>query len=316
MKINQIEPLGISSDLQDYYQNLARKNGFELKIWNDRPTEKAEIINRARNAEVLIVSNIPLDKEILNNLPDLKMISVAFTGLDHIDLDFCAQRNIMVKNAAGYSTTSVAELTVGMMISLLRDMVPNSIRTKEGEGRNGYTGMELKNKTVGIIGMGRIGKEVARLCNAFGCNVKAWNRSSKKIRDVQFLSLENLLKSSDIVSLHVPLTKETKGLIDSNRLALMKPTAFLINTARGAVIDSVALLQALENKQIAGAALDIYEYEPPLLPDYLLLKAKNILMLPHIAYATQEAFDLRAKIVFDNIFDWKQNLENPELPKF
>jgi D-3-phosphoglycerate dehydrogenase len=316
MKIHQIEPLGISSDLQDYYQNLARKNGIELKMWIDRPTEKAEIINRARNAEVLIVSNIPLDKEILNNLPDLKMISVAFTGLDHIDLDFCAQRNIMVKNAAGYSTTSVAELTVGMMISLLRDIVLNSIRTKEGKGRDGYTGTELKNKTVGIIGMGRIGKEVARLCNAFGCNVVAWNRSTKKIPDVQFLSLENLLKTSDIVSLHVPLTKETKGLIDSNRLALMKPTAFLINTARGAVIDSVALLQALENKQIAGAALDIYEYEPPLLPDYSLLKAKNILMLPHIAYATQEAFDLRANIVFDNIFDWKQNLESPELPVF
>ncbi len=316
MNIHQIEPLGISADLQDYYQNLATKNGFELKIWNDRPAENAEIIKRARNAEVLIASNIPIDKEILSNLPDLKMISVAFTGLDHIDLEECGRRNIVVKNAAGYSTTSVAELTVGMIISLLRDIVSNSILTKEGKGRNGYTGLELRNKTIGIIGMGRIGKEVARLCNAFGCNVVSWSRSAKKIPDVQFLSLDNLLKTADIVSLHIPLTNETKGLIDAHRLAMMKPSAFLINSARGAVVDSLALFQALENKQIAGAALDVYDYEPPLLPDYALLRAKNILMLPHIAYATQEAFDLRAKIVFDTIFAWKQNLENPELPVF
>ncbi|MDD2563588.1 MAG: NAD(P)-dependent oxidoreductase [Salinivirgaceae bacterium] len=309
IKIHQIEPLNIDKELQDYYKNVATRNDFILKVWDNRPTEKADIIARCKDADVVIVSNIPFGKEILDALPNLKMISVAFAGIDHIDMEECNKRNIIVKNAAGYSTHSVAELTIGMIISLLRDIIPNASRTLQGEGRNNYTGVELHKKTVGIIGMGKIGQEVARLCNAFGCNVIAWSRTIKKIPNVQFQTLPQVLENSDVVTVHVPLNKETNGLIGQQELSYMKPTAFLINTARGPVIDTVALYAALQNETIAGAALDVYDYEPPLKSDFILLKAQNILMLPHIAYATFEAFELRAKIVFENIFVWKENQE-------
>ena len=309
IKIHQIEPLIIDSELQDYYNCVANKHSFELKIWDNRPTTDKEVISRCKGADVVILSNIPFTKEIIDTLPELKMISVAFSGIDHIDTKECNRRNIIVKNAAGYSTHSVAELTIGMIINLLRDIVPNAHRTINGEGRNNYTGIELHKKTVGIIGMGKIGQEVARLCNAFGCNVIAWSRTIKKIPNIQFVTLKQVLEGSDIVSLHIPLNGETKDLINKKELLLMKRTAFLVNTARGPVVNTEALYSALQNETIAGAALDVYDYEPPLKSDFKLLKAKNIVMLPHIAYATHEAFELRAKIVFDNIFHWKKNQE-------
>ncbi len=304
-RIHQIEPLGISRELQEYYYKLAEKQGFKVKYWDDRPQTPEEIISRCQGAEYVILSSIPITREILDQLPELKMLSVAFTGLDHIDMETCRQREIMVKNAAGYSTHSVAELTIAMILSLYRSIVFNAMHTLNGGGRDGYTGYELRGKTVGIIGAGRIGQETARLCRAFGCNTIAWSRTVKKVPGLRFVSLETLLSQADIVTLHVPLTAETRGLLNRERLALIKPSAILINTARGPVIDTEALCDALNTGAIAGAALDVYDMEPPLPSDYPLFKAKNVLLLPHIAYATHEAFELRAKIVYDNIFSYQ-----------
>ncbi|HON18656.1 MAG TPA: NAD(P)-dependent oxidoreductase, partial [Salinivirgaceae bacterium] len=201
-KIHQIEPLGINDELQNYYCQIAQRHGFEVKYWHDRPSTKQKLIQRCKGADCIILSNIPIDKEVLDALPDLKMISVAFTGLDHIDMEECLKREIIVKNAAGYSTTSVAELTIAMVLCLYRSIVNNATKTLNGEGRNGYTGTELSGKTVGIVGMGRIGGETARLFQAFGCTTIAWNRTVKKIEGVRFVSLETLLSNADIVSIH------------------------------------------------------------------------------------------------------------------
>jgi D-3-phosphoglycerate dehydrogenase len=165
-------------------------------------------------------------------------------------------------------------------------------------------GSELHGKTFGIIGTGQIGSQVARLANAFGCKVLAFNRSKKAISNVEFSNLDYLLKNSDIVSLHVPLTKETRHLLGEREMNLMKNTAILINTARGPVVDYHALATALKNNNIAGAAIDVYEKEPPLDKNHPLLEAPNTILFPHIGYATKEAIQLRGKIVIDNIFQW------------
>lgn len=166
-------------------------------------------------------------------------------------------------------------------------------------------GRLLCGKTIGIVGAGAIGKRVAALCKAFGCRVIAYNRSqvTDPVFDAQ-VTLDELLTQADIVSLHCPLTPQTQGMIGANELAKMKPQALLINTARGAVVDSAALAQALQDGTIAGAACDVFESEPPLPADHPLLHAPNTLLTPHIAFASAESMEQRADIVFDNLYAW------------
>ncbi|MDY6895912.1 MAG: NAD(P)-dependent oxidoreductase, partial [Thermotogota bacterium] len=177
-------------------------------------------------------------------------------------------------------------------------------QTRSLSDRQGFLGSELHGKTFGIIGTGQIGSQVARLANALGCKVLAFNRSKKTIPNVEFSNLDYLLKNSDIISLHVPLTKETKHLIGEREIKLIKNTAILMNTARGQVVDYHALATALKNNNIAGAAIDVYENEPPLEKDHPLFEAPNTILFPHIGYATKEAIQLRGKIVIDNISQW------------
>ncbi|MDY6801509.1 MAG: NAD(P)-dependent oxidoreductase, partial [Bacteroidota bacterium] len=245
-----------------------------------------------------------LSNNVISQCPDLKMISVAFAGVDHIAMDVCHEKGIVVSNAAGYSNHAVAELTIGSAINLYRKIILSDKQTRNLSDRQGFLGSELHGKTFGIIGTGQIGLQVARLANAFGCKVLAFNRSRKDVPNVKFSNLDYLLKNSDIVSLHVPLTNKTKHLIAENEIKLMKKTAALINTARGPVVDYHALATALKNKNIAGAAVDVYEKEPPLDKDHPLLDAPNTILTPHIGYATKEAIQLRGKIVIDNIFQW------------
>jgi D-3-phosphoglycerate dehydrogenase len=175
-----------------------------------------------------------------------------------------------------------------------------------------FLGRELHGKTVGVVGTGAIGLQTIRLLLAFGCNVIAYSRTEKdeaKAWGVRYVSLDTLMAEADIVTLHVPATKETSKLIDADKIALMKPTAVLINTARGAVVDNEALAFALKEGKIAGAGIDVYENEPPLAKDYALLSAPNAVLLPHVAYATREAFDIRADIVMNTVRKWiKGNL--------
>jgi D-3-phosphoglycerate dehydrogenase len=304
MKIVILEPIGILAHELKTLEKEFSENNHELIAYNNRPESESDILLRAIKADILVLSNLPLSETIIRQCPNLKLISVAFTGTDHIPLDFCKKRNILVCNAAGYSTHAVAELTIGMAISLLRKITWGNNQTREGKTREGFIGTELYGKTFGIIGYGQIGAEVARLANAFGCHVLAFSRTKKQAEIAKFVDLVTLLKESDIISIHVPLTPETKNLIGEKELNQIKPTSILINTARGQIVDYNALYNALKSNKPAGAALDVYEKEPPLDANYPLFELPNVLLLPHIGYATNEAIENRGNIVFDNIRKW------------
>jgi D-3-phosphoglycerate dehydrogenase len=280
--------------------------GHELVFFGDRNENEQELMKRAEGADAIVVSNIPITKNFIDACPNLSMISVAFTGVDHIDMKACNERNILVSNAAGFSTEAVAELTIGMILSVYRKIVGADAMTRFGGDRGGFLGTELNGKTLGIIGAGEIGLRVAEIAKVFNCKVLAYSRSEKSIKGVKFVDKETLLKESDIVSLHVPLTDETKGLMSKEEFKLMKPEAILINTARGPVVNSDALCRALDEHEIAGAAVDVYEKEPPLNKEHILFTAPNLIMLPHIAYATNESFEKRIDIVMENIKLWLQ----------
>lgn len=304
MKITCVEPLGIS---QEQFEKLKREfaaHGHSFDYYMDRKEDAATLATRMHEAEVAIISNIKLTTSVLEQCPRLQYLSVAFTGLDHIDLAYCKAHNILVQNAAGYSTTAVSELAIGLMLDLLRQVTYFDGAIRRGEGRGMYLGRELKGKTVGVVGTGAIGTAVIRLLKAFGCKVLAYNRSEHpdvKELGVSYVSLEHLLKVSDIVTLHVPLTSETQHLIGANELKIMKPSALLINTARGNVCNIEAVAEALRKGMILGAGFDVYENEPPLPNNHPLLNAPNCICVPHIGYASREAFDIRAKIVFDYV---------------
>lgn len=270
----------------------------------NRDENPKSLIDRMCDSDVVIISNIKLPAEVINACPNLKMLSVAFTGLDHIDLACCQQHGIEVHNAAGYSTTAVSELAIGLMLDVLRKITELDYATRHSGSRGMFLGRELNGKTVGVVGTGAIGTATIRLLLAFGCKVLAFSRTKRpevEALGVDYVSLDTLMSQSDIVTLHVPLNKETTHIIGRHELSLMKPTAILINTARGNVVDIEALAVALKENRIAGAGIDVYETEPPLPESHQLLSAPNCVVVPHIAYATREAFDIRAGIVFDNV---------------
>ena len=212
-----------------------------------------------------------------------------------------------MQNAAGYSTTAVSELAVGLMIDVLRKVTELDGTIRQGGSRGSFLGRELKGKTVGVVGTGAIGTATIKLLKAFGCKVMAYSRSQRKeVVDmgVEYCDLDTLMRQSDIVTLHVPMTAETHHLVGAKELALMKPTAIVINTARGNVVDIEALAKALKEGKIAGAGIDVYEKEPPLENTHPLLNAPNCVAVPHIGYATREAFDIRADIVIDHVWDF------------
>ncbi|PXX97106.1 hydroxyacid dehydrogenase [Marinifilum breve] len=306
MKFTILEPIGMTACKYGQLKKEFEELGHELVFFGDRNEDEQELIKRAEGADAIVVSNIPITKNFINACPNLSMISVAFTGVDHIDMQACNERNILVSNAAGFSNESVAELAIGMILSVYRKIVGGDAMTRFGGDRGGFLGTELNGKTLGIIGAGEIGLRVAEIAKVFNCNVLAYSRSEKSVEGVKFVDKETLLKESDIVSLHVPLTSETKGLMGKDEFKLMKPEAILINTARGPVVDSDALCWALDEHEIAGAAVDVYEKEPPLDKEHILFTAPNLIMLPHIAYATNESFEKRIDIVMENIKLWLQ----------
>ena len=276
-----------------------KKQGHEVVVYPDRKPELN--IERASGADVVVESNMPLRKDFLDACPNLKMLSIAFTGLDHIDMEECRRRGIVVKNAAGYSTEAVAEETICMMIGLYRHVIENDKITRSCKGPSIAPGREIAGKTVGIIGMGAIGQRTAALAQAFGCKVIAWNRTPRQVAGVTFVDKETLLKESDIVALHIALNDETRNFLTAKDFALMKPTAVVVNAARGPVVNTLDLAEALKKGVIAGAACDVYDGEPPLKEDNPILTAPNTMLLPHIGFATKEAFEARLGIVVGNV---------------
>lgn len=304
MIISCVEPLGISKEHFEELKSEFAAQGHTLYYYLDRNEDPSVLAERMREAEIVIVSNIKLPADVLAQCPGLRYLSVAFTGLDHIDLAYCREHGIEVQNAAGYSTVAVSELAVGLMLDVLRQVTRLDGTIRQGGVRGMFLGRELHGKTVGVVGTGAIGTAVVRLLHAFGCEVLAYNRTEHddvKALGAKYVPLDELLRQSDIVTLHVPLTAETNHLISRERLALMKPTAVLINTARGNVVDIQALADALSEGRIAGAGVDVYEKEPPLQQGHPLLSAPNCVCLPHVGYASREAFDIRADIVFDHV---------------
>ncbi len=308
MKIENIEPLWISKEsVEKLKQNiLASKlnQDIELTYYNTVPENDEEKIRRAKDAQIVILANMPLRKNVLEKCRNLKLLSVAFTGVDHIDMNYCKEKNITVCNCSGYANEAVSELVFGLIIDLYRSIFAADRAVRSEKTKNGLTQRELCGKKFGIIGAGAIGLKTAAIAKAFGCEVYAYNRTLKNIPGVKFVGLDELLSVSDIVSVHVPLTDATKGLINENNIKKMKKDAVLINTARGPVVDAKALAKALKDGKIAGAGVDVFDYEPPIKADYPLLDAPNVVLTPHIGFATQEAMQKRAVIAFENIHKW------------
>jgi D-3-phosphoglycerate dehydrogenase len=304
MKIIAVEPIGISAERAEAIKKELAAKGHEFVWYPDRKEDSATLAERMKEAEAVIISNIPLSAEVLSQCPKLRFLDVAFTGLDHIDMAYCQEHGIKVKNASGYATQAVAELAVGLAIDVFRKITSLDGSIRQGGVRGAFLGRELHGKTVGVVGTGAIGIRTAQLFQAFGCKVIAWSRTQKPdvtAMGVTYVPLDELMRTSDIISLHVPLTAETKHLISKEMLALCKPTAVLINTARGNVVDMDALAASLREGRLAGAGIDVYEKEPPLPETHPLLSSPNCVLVPHVGYATREAFDIRIDIVLGNL---------------
>lgn len=261
-------------------------------------TAPAEIAERAAGATVVLTNKVPLGAEVLKQLPDLKYIGVLATGYNIIDIAYAKQRGIVVTNVPGYSTQSVAQLTFALLLELCHHVQRHSDRVKEGKWSQSpdfsfwdYPLIELAGKTMGIIGFGDIGRQVADIATAFGMHVVAQSRTEtdqSHRRNFRWVKLDELLELSDVVSLHCPLTPQTQGLINTNTLAKMKTSAFLLNTSRGPLVEEESLAAALDAGELAGAGVDVLAVEPPHAGNPLFT-AKNCLVTPHIAWATKEA---------------------------
>ncbi|CUH96859.1 hypothetical protein P22_2970 [Propionispora sp. 2/2-37] len=304
MKISIVEPLGVAKE--KIMQIAAEKLGSQAEViyYDTAPAGTGEVVARSEDADIVVLANMPYRREIIEKCSKLKMLSVAFTGVDHIDMSYCQERKIMVCNCAGYSNEAVSELVFSLVLGLYRRIIACHNAVKQGKTREGLIGLELSGKKFGIVGTGAIGLKVAALAKAFGCEIFAYSRTKKADAGVQYVDLDTLMAVCDIVSLHVPLTSGTKGLINAEKLALMKPNAILINTARGPVVDSEALAAVLKQGKIAGAALDVFEQEPPIPASHPLLQVSNVILAPHIGFATEEALEKRAIIAFENVRQW------------
>lgn len=304
MKISLIDPLEVKESYIEEQKEKLEKLGHEFTYYTESAKDEDEKIERLKDADIAIITNKPVSRKVIENTK-LELIDVAFTGVDHVDLDACKENNIKVLNASGYSDDSVAELVIGLTIGVLRKF--NQNRGNIFDKENNYLlGSLIKGKTFGVIGTGNIGKKLIELLQVFGCKIIAYSRTEKediKALGVEYVDLETLLKESDIVSLHIPNNKETKHFLGKAELNLMKEGAVLINCARGAVVDNDYLAKLL-NEDKLRAGIDVFDMEPPLPEDYPLRNAKNVILTNHVAFYTEEAMQIRADIVFDNLYSY------------
>ena len=276
-------------------------------------TSPDQILERCADAEIVISNKVVLNATTLAALPKLRLICVAATGMNNIDINAAAELGIEVRNAVGYSTYSVAETTLCSALSLLREITYYDNYFKSGE----YSKSErifnfdrptaqLRGKRWGIVGMGNIGREVARLATAFGCEVYYYSTSGiERNEEYNKLSLNELLNSSDIISIHCPLNERTHNLIDAEELAMMKKSAILINVARGGIVNEKALADALNNDKLRGAALDVFTSEPLReSPLYNLKDPYRLLASPHNAWSSVEAIDRLIACISSNIEEY------------
>lgn len=254
-----------------------------------------QIADRIKDADIVVTNKARLTSQLLDGAEQLKMVAVSATGFDCVDVGAASRNNIVVCNVPSYGTTSVAQFTFALILELCHRVALHDIEVRAGEWKNCGSfsfwkteQIELENLTLGIVGYGNIGRRVASIANAFGMHVISYVRSPQDDDAVKFVSLDDLASASDVVSLHCSLNASTMNLIGESFLQRMKSSAFLINTSRGAFIDEMALAAALNNDQIAGAALDVVSFEPVKF-DNPLLRAKNCVLTPHMAWSTLAA---------------------------
>ena len=288
-----------------------------IKRWGDytgyETTSPEEVLEKSKDAEIIISNKVILDAKTIASLPNLRLICVAATGMNNIDLNAAAEHGVEVRNAVGYSTYAVAETTLSSALALLREVTYYDNYFKSGA----YASSErifnfdrptaqLRGKRWGIIGMGNIGREVARLASAFGCEVSYYSTSGVERKEAYpSLELEELLRTSDVVSIHCPLNERTRSLIGAEQLAEMKPSAILINVARGGIVDEAALADALNEGRLRGAALDVFTSEPLReSPLYTLRDPYRLLASPHNAWSPVEAIDRLIGCIEQNIADY------------
>ncbi len=279
-----------------------------LEIYERTPPNL--VVECARDAELVLTNKTPIPGESLRRLKSLQYIGVLATGYNIVDVQTAREQGVVVSNVPHYGTYSVAQFAFALLLELCHQVKMHHDAVKAGEWsrRPDFSfwltpQMELAGKTLGIVGLGQIGSQVARIGVAFGMNVMftSWTASGKPVENFpRQVTLDELLASADVVSLHCPLTKETHGLIDADRLALMKPTAFLINTSRGQLVVEQDLAESLNAGRLAGAAVDVLSTEPPDTSNPLLA-AKNCIITPHVAWATQAARARIMKVAFENV---------------
>ena len=266
----------------------------ECRIYDRTPPD--EVVKRAADAEIVLTNKTVLTREQIHSLPKLRYIGVLATGYNIVDIAAAREGNIPVTNVPTYGTRSVAQHTLALLLELTQHVGHHARTVRDGRWTKcpdfcywDYPLIELDGLTMGIVGLGRIGGAVAELAKAFRLNLLATSSTpGQSSPGIQFVELESLFRQSDVVSLHCPLTPRTNNLVNAKRLALMKPTAFLLNTSRGGLVEEQALADALNSGRIAGAAVDVLSLEPPP-ADNPLLRAKNCLVTPHIAWATRAA---------------------------
>lgn len=307
MKIALLEPIGVPEGTLDELSAGFRERGHTFVSYPRKAESEKELIERSEGCEVVMIANTPYPDAVVRACPELRLLSVAFTGIDHVGTEACREQGVTVCNAAGYSDETVAELAIGMAVGAMRRMVTADAAVRRGGTSAGIGGREIAGRTVGIIGLGRIGMRTAELFQAFGARVIAFSRTEKpeaKARGIEYRSLEQVLSESDILSLHLPNNAETRGMIGREQIALMRPDAVFINCARGPIVDNAALAEALNEDRLGFVCADVFDMEPPLPADYPLLHAKNTLLTPHQGFISEESMERRAGIVFGNVYAW------------
>ncbi len=283
----------------------------DLKVYEQ--TSIDQVIDRSKEADILIINKVKLGDEQFHQLPNLKLIIISATGMDNVDLNAAHARKIQVKNVSGYSTISVAQHTFSLLLELTNQVARHSQSVKDGEWDQDkgfcYTLKpipELSELTLAVIGYGQIGRAVAKLGKAFGMDIMVVSEHSQSLSEYELVSLEDAFQSADVISLHWPLTNERKGIINKDLLTLMKPGSFLINTARGGLINETDLHQALKSYKIGGAALDVLSEEPPA-TFTALMQLDNCIFTPHMAWASHKSRKILLESVFQYVEEFVQN---------
>ncbi len=277
----------------------------EVRVYDSLPASREELARRLEDAVALINvrSSVRFDEPLLAQLPELRLISIVGTGLDNVDLAAAGRYGVAVCNTPGENARSVAEHTIALMFAVARRIPLMDRELRAGRWEHHF-GIELEGKTLGIIGLGNIGRLVAKLGNGLGMRVVAWSftRDEARARDcgVELVEREELLRRSDVVSLNIPATPESRNIVGARELSLMSPRAILINTGRGALVDEAALIEALRSGRLGGAGLDVFVQEP-LPPDSPLLALENIVLTPHAAWVTYEATERLVQAPIDNV---------------